>query len=263
MISITSIQLNAWIAAFIFPFVRILAFVAAAPVFSNTAVPRRIRLILSLALTAAIVPAVPPLPPMEPASGLGLALVAQQILIGTGLAFVMRLVFAGISMAGELMSFQMGLGFATLYDPQNTAQTGVVSEVVTLCATLVFLSLNGHLMMVAGLVESFQALPIGGPQVTAGLWLNLAEAGARIFSIGLWLSLPVVIALLITSLALSILSKAAPQLNLMAVGFPITLTVGLGILALTLPYMIQPLSNLFEEGFRLMFEVFLPMRKAG
>lgn len=259
MISFTSAELNAWIAAFVFPLVRIAAFIAAAPVFNNAAVPRRVRLIIVLALTAAIIPTTPPLPPMEPASGLGLVILAQQILIGIALAAVMRLVFAGVSLAGELMSFQMGLGFATLYDPQSTAQTGVVAEVVTLCATLVFLALNGHLLMIAGLAESFQSIPIATPSVSAGLWLNLAEAGSRLFSIGLLLSLPVVIALLITNLALSILSKAAPQLNLMAVGFPITLTIGLGTLALTLPYMVSPLSRIFDEGFRLMLTVFIPI----
>ncbi|GBG00719.1 flagellar biosynthetic protein FliR [Azospira sp. I13] len=261
MISFTSAQLNAWIAAFIFPLIRILAFVAAAPVFNNAAVPRRVRLILGLALAAAIVPTVPPLPPMEPASGIGLAILAQQILIGLSLAFVMRLIFAGITMAGELMSFQMGLGFATLYDPQNTAQTGVVAEVVTLCATLVFLALNGHLLMIAGLADSFRTIPIATPSVTAGLWLNLAEAGTQIFRIGLLLSLPVVIALIITNLALSILSRAAPQLNLMAVGFPVTLTIGLGILALSLPYMVEPLTRLFDEGFRLTLTVLAPIKR--
>jgi len=261
MISFTSAQLNAWIAAFIFPLIRILAFVAAAPVFNNAAVPRRVRLILGLALAAAIVPTVPPLPPMEPASGIGLAILAQQILIGLSLAFVMRLIFAGITMAGELMSFQMGLGFATLYDPQNTAQTGVVAEVVTLCATLVFLALNGHLLMIAGLADSFRTIPIATPSVTAGLWLNLAEAGTQIFRIGLLLSLPVVIALVITNLALSILSRAAPQLNLMAVGFPVTLTIGLGILALSLPYMVGPLTRLFDEGFRLTLTVLAPIMR--
>ncbi len=261
MISFTSAQLNAWIAAFIFPLIRILAFVAAAPVFNNAAVPRRVRLILGLALAAAIVPTVPPLPPMEPASGIGLAILAQQILIGLSLAFVMRLIFAGITMAGELMSFQMGLGFATLYDPQNTAQTGVVAEVVTLCATLVFLALNGHLLMIAGLADSFRTIPIATPSVTAGLWLNLAEAGTQIFRIGLLLSLPVVIALIITNLALSILSRAAPQLNLMAVGFPVTLTIGLGILALSLPYMVGPLTRLFDEGFRLTLTVLAPIMR--
>jgi flagellar biosynthetic protein FliR len=261
MISFTSAQLNAWIAAFIFPLIRILAFVAAAPVFNNAAVPRRVRLILGLALAAAIVPTVPPLPPMEPASGIGLAILAQQILIGLSLAFVMRLIFSGITMAGELMSFQMGLGFATLYDPQNTAQTGVVAEVVTLCATLVFLALNGHLLMIAGLADSFRTIPIATPSVTAGLWLNLAEAGTQIFRIGLLLSLPVVIALIITNLALSILSRAAPQLNLMAVGFPVTLTIGLGILALSLPYMVGPLTRLFDEGFRLTLTVLAPIMR--
>jgi len=260
MISFTSAELNAWIAAFIFPLVRILAFVAAAPVFSNAAVPRRVRLILGLALSAAIVPTVPELPPIEPASGIGMAILVQQVLIGMSLAMVMRLVFAGIGLAGELMSFQMGLGFATMYDPQNTAQTGVVAEVVTLCATMVFLALNGHLLMIAGLAESFHRIPIATPSVSAGLWLNLAEAGAEMFNIGLLLSLPVVIALLITNLALSILSKAAPQLNLMAIGFPITLTIGLATLALTLPYMVPPLTRIFEEGFSLMLAVFIPIK---
>jgi len=125
---------------------------------------------------------------------------------------------------------------------------------------MVFLALNGHLLMIAGLVESFQSIPIATPSVSAGLWLNLAEAGAKVFSIGLLLSLPVVIALMITNLALSILSKAAPQLNLMAVGFPITLTIGLGTLALTLPYMVPPLTRIFDEGFRLMLEVFVPIK---
>ena len=259
MISFTSAELNAWIAAFVFPLVRILAFVAAAPVFNNAAVPRRIRLMIGLALCAAIVPGIPPLPPIEPASGMGLMILVQQMLIGIAMATVMRLIFAGVGLAGELMSFQMGLGFATMYDPQNTAQTGVVAEVVTLCATLVFLALNGHLLMIAGLAESFHSLPIATTSVSAGLWLNMAETGAKVFSIGLLLSLPVLIALLITNLALSILSRAAPQLNLMAVGFPITLTVGLGILALTLPYMVQPLTRIYDEGFRMMLEVFAPM----
>lgn len=256
MISFTSAELNAWIAAFIFPMVRILGFVAVAPVFNNAAVPRRVRLILGLALTAAIAPTIPPLPPMEPASGVGLAILAQQALVGIAMAFVMRVIFAGVGLAGELMSFQMGLGFATLYDPQSTAQTGVVAEVLTLCATMVFLALNGHLVMIAGLAESFRSIPIVPPGISSGLWLNLAETGSRIFSIGLLLALPVLIALIITNLALAVLSRAAPQLNLMAIGFPITLTVGLGLLALTLPYMTAPLSRIFDEGLRLMLALF-------
>lgn len=123
MISFTSAQLNAWIAAFVFPLVRILAFVAVAPVFNNDAVPRRIRLVIALVLTFAIAPTVTNLPTTTPNSGLGLAILAQQVIIGLSLAFVMRLVFAGVSLAGELMSFQMGLGFATMYDPLSTSQS--------------------------------------------------------------------------------------------------------------------------------------------
>lgn len=261
MISFTSAQFNLWIAAFVFPLVRILAFIVAAPVFNNAAVPRRVRLIIGLVLTFAIAPTVTNLPTVEPNSGIGLAILAQQVVIGLSLAFVMRLIFAGVSLAGELMSFQMGLGFATMYDPLSTSQTGVVAEVVTLCSTMVFLALNGHLLMIATLAESFRAIPLVTPAVNAGVWLNMAELGGQVFAIGLLLSLPVLIALLITNLALAILSRAAPQLNLMAIGFPITLTVGLGLLALTLPYMVPPLTRIFDDGIRLMLAVFLPVTR--
>lgn len=261
MISFTLAQFNTWIAAFVFPLVRILAFVTAAPVFNNAAVPRRVRLAIGLVLTFAIAPTVTSLPADAPNSGIGLAILAQQVIIGLALAFVMRMVFDGVSLGGELMSFQMGLGFATLYDPQSTAQTGVVAEVVTLCSTMVFLALNGHLLMIGVLAESFRAIPLVTPSVSTGVWLNLAEMGGRIFAIGLMLSLPVLIALLITNLALAILSRAAPQLNLMAIGFPITLSVGLALLALTLPYMVPPLTRFFDEGIGMMLAAFLPISR--
>ena len=190
-----------------------------------------------------------------------MAILAQQVVIGLSLAFVMQLTLAGVSLAGELMSFQMGLGFATMYDPLSTSQTGVVAEMVTLCSTMAFLALNGHLLMIATLAESFRAIPLATPAVNAGVWLNMAELGGQVFATGLLLSLPVLIALLITNLALAILSRAAPQLNLMAIGFPITLTVGLGLLALTLPYMVPPLTRIFDDGIRLMLAVFLPVTR--
>lgn len=248
MISFTSAQLNAWIVLFIYPATRILAFAATAPLLNNVGMPRRIRLMLGLALTVAIAPSLPPMPDILPTSGPGVLLLMQQIMIGVGMGFAMRVVFAGFDLAGQIMGFQMGLGFATFYDPLSTTQTIVVSNFLTLIATLLFLSLNGHLVYFATLAQSFHAIPVSVNLIKPEGWLSIALDGRKIFTIGLILSLPVVTVLLVTNLALGVLNRAAPQLNLFAIGFPVTLGLGFFTLALTLGNMGTPLQHVFEEG---------------
>jgi flagellar biosynthetic protein FliR len=260
VISFTSAQLDAWIAAFFYPMVRILALLAAAPPFSNAAVPIRIKLILGLAISLALVPALPALPPISPGSGEGMLILGQQMLIGMAMGFAMRLTVAAIDYAGEAIGLQMGLGFATFYDPDNTSQTPVVSEFLSLLGLLVLFSINGHLMIMATLAHSFTVLPIAGTSLAAGSWLNFAHAGAIIFSSGLILALPVIAALLITNVALGVLTRAAPQLNLFAVGFPITLIAGFVMLILSLSYLAGPLTELFEHGLKSMLGHFVPVR---
>lgn len=257
MITFTSAQLDAWIAAFFYPMVRILALLAAAPPFSNAAVPIRIKLILGLAISLALVPALPALPPISPGSGEGMLILGQQMLIGMAMGFAMRLTIAAIDYAGEAIGLQMGLGFATFYDPDNTSQTPVVSEFLSLLGLLVLLSINGHLMIMATLAHSFTVLPIVGTSLAAGSWSNFAHAGAVIFSSGLILALPVIAALLITNVALGVLTRAAPQLNLFAVGFPITLIAGFVMLILSLSYLAGPLTELFEHGLNSMLGHFV------
>jgi len=252
MISLTSAQLDAWIAAFVYPLARILALVAAAPLFSNAALPRRIRLMFGLAIALALVPALPAIPPVAPASGSGLLILVQQMLIGFAMGFAMRVVMAAIDFAGEVIGLQMGLGFATFYDPNSASQTPVLSEFLSLIGVLVLLSMNGHLMILATLGESFELLPIGGTALASASWSNLAHGGSVIFASGLMLALPAVTALLITNIALGVLTRAAPQLNLFAVGFPITLIGGFVMLILTLSYLAAPLTDLFEYGLRSM-----------
>lgn len=260
MIEVTSAQLEAWIAAFIYPLTRILGLLATAPPFSNAAMPRRVRLMTALAVTLALAPALPPIPAISPGSGAGLLLLAQQMLIGLTMGFMMRLVVAAIDFAGEAIGLQMGLGFATFYDPDNTAQTPVISEVISLLALLVLLSINGHLMILATLAQSFHALPIGTTSLAPETWSNIAYAAGIIFSSGLLLALPVVCAMLITNIALGVLTRAAPQLNLFAVGFPITLIGGFVVLILCLNYLAQPITQLFEHGLQSMLGHFLLKR---
>jgi flagellar biosynthesis protein FliR len=256
MITVSTADLNAMIAAFIFPLARILALLSAAPPFNNGSLPRRVRLILGLAITLAIVPGLDKLPAIEPASGAGLLVLAEQMLIGYAMGFSLRLVFSAIDLAGTVFSTQMGLGFATSYDPMSTSQTPVVSEMLGVLALLMFMGINGHLMVLSTLAQSFQALPIGILPGSAS-WANLANAVAIVFSAGLLLALPIIVTLLITNTALGILGRVAPQLNLIVIGFPITIALGFAALYVVLPYLIQPLLQLFETGLRSMLGNFV------
>lgn len=252
MLTFSDAQLDAWLAAIFFPLARILGLLVTAPVFNNTALPVRIRLVLGLAVALALVPALPPQAPIAPASWNGLLILMQQSLIGIALGFTMRIVFAAVDIAGELIGLQMGLSFAVFYDPQNAAQTPIVGELVSLLTILIFLALNGHLMMLALLAQSFTSLPIGPEPFAAARWGDLTHMGAMLFSAGVLLSLPLIAALLITNIALGVLTKAAPQLNLFAVGFPVTIVVGFTALALAMPYFAPFLERLFEQGFSAM-----------
>ena len=260
MISIGSAQIDAWIAAFIFPLARILAFIAAAPLWSSVGIPRRTRLIMGLAVTAAIAPTLPVMPDVQPASLKGLWILLQQMLIGTGMGFAARTVFTAYELAGEFIGSQMGLGFATFYDPLNSSQTPVISEFIGLIALLLFLSMNGHLFYLGTVAQSFSAIPVSATPLGAGSWLNLAELGSKIFSAGLLLALPIVVALIIVNIALAVLSRAAPQLNIFALGFPLTLTSGFIGLAVSLNYLASPLQQLFEFALGAMLEFPLPGR---
>jgi flagellar biosynthetic protein FliR len=248
MISLSSAQIDIWIAAFIYPLARVLSFIAAAPLWSVAGIPRRTRLILGIGITIAITPGLPEMPQVQPGTLSGLWLLLQQMLIGVGMGFSAKIVFSALDMAGEFIGTQMGLGFATFYDPLNSSQTPVMTEFMTQISLLMFLSLNGHLLYIATLAQSFTAIPVSAVPLGAGSWLNLAELGSKIFSAGLLLALPIMVALMITNLALAVLTRAAPQLNIFALGFPLTLTGGFVGLAVSLNYLAVPLQTLFEFG---------------
>lgn len=258
MFSVESAQIDAWIVAFVFPLARILAFIASAPLWSNAGIPRQTRLILGIAITVALAPALPAMPAVAPASLSGLWIMFQQMLIGIGMGFAARIVFAAFDLAGEFIGFQMGLGFATFYDPLSASQTPVIAEFVNLIALLLLLSMNGHLLYFATLAQSFSAIPVSAVPLANGSWLNLAELGGKIFSAGLLLALPIVVALMITNIALAVLTRAAPQLNIFALGFPLTLIGGFVALAISLNYLSGPIQGVFELAMSAMLGFALP-----
>jgi flagellar biosynthetic protein FliR len=236
MISVTSAQLSAWLALFIFPFTRILALIATAPVLGNQQVPAQVKIGLALLLTVIIAPTLGTQPNVDVASALGLIVLLEQILAGVAIGFTMLLIFSAMEMCGELAGLQMGLGFASFYDPLNASYTPVASQFLNTIATLAFLSMDGHLYMLEALADSFHTFPISASAPHAVALHTLAALGGSIFANALQLSMPLIGALLITNLALAILTRSAPQLNIFQIGFPITLAVGFAALLLTVPY---------------------------
>lgn len=247
MIQLSSAQLDAWLAAFLFPLVRILAVFSVAPVLGNAGVPGRVRIGLGVLVTLMVAPALPALPQLNPGTGIGLAIVAEQIIIGLAIGFAMRLIFAAIDLAGALIDLQMGLGFAAYYDPQMPSSSTLTSQLFGILATLIFLALNGHLLLVSVMVESFHWLPIAATPMGAGLLQTLVSLGAKVFSVAVLLALPMIAAMLITNLTFGVLTRAAPQLNVIAIGFPLTVSVGLIVLVLTLPTVGALMSRLLID----------------
>lgn len=248
MISVSSNELVALIASFMWPLTRILGFIAIAPPFGNNGVPVRVKIALGVFLALIVAPTIPALNNVDPLSITGIAVLMQQLVIGLAMGFIVRVIFAGVEMAGEVIGLTMGLGFATFYDPQTRGRSSAIAQFLVIITTLLFLSLNVHLAMFEALINSFKNIPISTSLSMGFSVQRLAIWGKEIFKIGMLLSIPLVAALLITNIALGILTRAAPQLNIFGIGFPITIMVGFLMLMLILPYLLAPLENIFVHS---------------
>ena len=254
MISITSAQLDAWLVAFIWPFTRILGLIAVAPVTGGPQFPARGKVALALLVSVVIAPALPPLPKIDPGSWHGLFMLAHELAIGLAIGFLMRLVFTAVELAADLIGLQMGLGFAQFYDPGSQTMMPVLGRFFGLAATLTFLAINGHLLLFSVLAESFTTVPVGGGTSRA-FWQTLASLGGHMVFSALSLALPVIAALLITNLALGVLNRAAPQLNIFAVGFPLTLFVGLFAAIFSMSYFLPMFEQLVGQAVEILLRL--------
>jgi len=246
MITLTSAQLHAWMAAFLWPLTRILGLIATAPLFGNLSVPINVKIVLGGLLAIIIAPTVPALPASDPMSYAGLLILAQQLVIGLSMGFAMRIAFAAVEMAGEICGMTMGLGFASFFDPQSQGHSSAIAQFLSLLTLMIYLAANLHLVLLSTLAASFRTMPIGVGGF--GGVDHLVAWGGRIFSSGVQLSLPVVAALLMSNIALGILTRAAPQLNLFAIGFPVTIGVGFIMILLTLPTLATPMTRLLQDA---------------
>jgi flagellar biosynthesis protein FliR len=240
-------QIETWVAQMFWPFVRIGACLMVAPIFGARFVPARVRIGLSLTIAALVAPLIPA-PEVALFSGAGVVVTFQQILIGLALGFALQLVFDALALGGQLLANSMGLSFAFNVDPLRGSSTPALGQFYTILATLTFLSLGGHLVLLEILVQGFQSMPVGTDGIgRAGLW-TLALWGSHLFIGAVLIALPGMTALLIVNLAFGVVSRAAPTLNLFAVGFPVSLVFGLVILLVGLPAMQQAFVALMTEG---------------
>lgn len=257
--TVTDAQVVDALASWLFPFFRIGALLMAAPVFSAAAVPMRLRILLAVAVTILVEPLLPRQAAVDPVSATALVILAQQVGIGIAIGFVLQLAFNALVFGGQVVAYSMGLGFAHLMDPQNGVQVPTVSQFYLIFATIAFLAVDGHLRLLALVIESFTALPVAADGMTSNALWRLALWGARLFADGLLMGLPVVAALLLVSIGMGMVSRAAPQLNIFAVGFPVTLGVGFALMWVSLPQAL----GLFLEWLDTLFELTASLWVAG
>lgn len=261
MLSVTSTQMYAWVATLLWPLFRLLALFSVAPLFSESGVPRRVKVGLAALIAMLVGPGIANLPVVPVYSFEGLMIIVNEVAIGIAMGFTMRLVFAAVQYAGETIGLQMGLSFASFFDRNSGGQTMVLASFLNLVAMLLFLALDGHLTMLATLVQSFEVLPIGAAPLSAGGFRMVAYAGASVFASGLLLALPLVAAVLILNLAMGILNRASPQLSIFAVGFPVTLSAGILMMMLTMPQLSAYMTYLIQNALTTLGDVALGMAR--
>lgn len=233
----------------LFAFCRIGTFVAVSPIFGSRLVPTRVRLLMALALTAVMLPALPQQP--ESFYSLSLAFwlrIASEVLMGAALGFASQLFFHIFVMGGQIIALQMGLGFAAMFDPDNGAGVTVVGQFYMMLVTLLFLSMNGHLVLLQFVIESYRASSYFTPEMGG----HMVELGAFMFGGALLVALPAVTALLLVNLAFGVLTRAAPQLNIFSLGFPMTLLFGVVVMWVASAGWLPQFDALSREFFNLM-----------
>lgn len=248
MITFSEAQLTAWLAPLIWPFLRTLALFTSAPVFSSKAVPVRARIALAFFVALAAQPSLEGQPLVSINDPGAFGAVLQQVGVGLAIGFAIRVVFAAVELAGEVVGFQMGLGFASFFDPSMGGQSSAVARFFGQMATFMFVVMGGHVMVLMTVITSFTAFPVDQNFLEALKQMKIYDLGTDLFASGLWMALPMVGMLMFANLALGIVSRVAPQMNIYAIGFPITLTVGLVGMAATLPMLDEPFLALMGRA---------------
>lgn len=248
MITISEAQLLAWISPILWPFLRVLAVFTAAPIFSSRSFPLRARIGLAFFVALAAQSSLGNQPLISMTGSQAFGAVLQQVGVGLAIGFTVRVVFSAVELAGEVVGFQMGLNFAAFFDPSLNSQSSAVARFYGQMVALLFIVLNGHLWVLMVVIRSFDTFPVDQNFLDALAKMKIYNLGADLFASGLWIALPMIGMLMFVNLALGIVSRVAPQMNIYAVGFPVTLSVGLVGISATLPMLDQPFLALMERA---------------
>ncbi|MDJ0652725.1 MAG: flagellar biosynthetic protein FliR [Xanthomonadales bacterium] len=239
----------ALIAQFMLMFVRVGAMMMATPIFRSTGIPTRVRLVMAVILAAAAMPTLPDDYQTPTMGSAMLPVILWEFGLGVAMGFMIQLVFAALAVAGEAVAMGMGLGFANMVDPQNGSSVPTMSQQFALLATILFVTINGHLLMLQMLYDSFALIPPGSRPFDAAQRSVLLEWGAVMYANALFLALPVLITMLLTNLAFGVITRAAPQLNVFAIGFPLMLIFGFVVVMINTEHLITGTQDLFEQAF--------------
>lgn len=247
----TEQQILSTLASFIWPFMRISSMFISIPVFSVRALPAKVRVMAALLITLVVVPVLPDSPTVEMFSYQGFMVTIQQIAIGLSTGFVLQMAFSVMMLGGQSVAYSMGLGFASMVDPATGVQVPVVAQIFVVSASLLFLSVNGHLLLIEMLVESFSTLPIAVVGLSLGDLWSIIIWSSQIFAAGVLLAMPVMAALLFINISFGVAARAAPQLQIFAIGLPITIMVGMVLIWISLSSVLDVFSDVLTDAFRL------------
>lgn len=232
---------------YLWPFVRIGAFLMVMPVIGSSFVPARVRLLLGCAMTMVIAPVLPSVPAINFLSLQGVIVVMQEVAIGILMGFAVQFVFDAITLGGQVIAMSMGLGFAVFLDRARGVSIPVLGQLFLMLAMLVFLSLDGHLALIKLVAESFSLLPIATRGLGAAAVMDLLNWSQQVFIVAVKISLPAISALIVVNLSFGVMSRAAPTLNLFAVGFPVAMLLGFVVIFLSIGTLQEHVAVLLRE----------------
>jgi flagellar biosynthesis protein FliR len=259
LLYLTDAQITEFVGRYLWPFFRISALFMTMPIVGTRLVTARVKIVLGITVTLLIVPLLPPMPSIPPLSIASLLIIIQQIIIGITLGFFLQVIFHLFVLAGQFMAMKMGLGFASMNDPANGVTVTVISQYYLILVTLLFLSVNGHLAVFQMVIESFTTFPVSEKGFGVDVFWQVAGSASWMFSRALLVAMPVLTSLLVVNLAFGVMSRSAPQMNVFAVGFPITLLFGLILMWYSMPSFLPNYLLFVEEGFNVLYN-FLDIR---
>jgi flagellar biosynthetic protein FliR len=233
ILNLDNAEISSWVSRYMWPFARIAGFFMVMPLFGTRLVTQRIRLYLAIATTVVITPILPPMPVIESLNVQTMIIIGQQLFIGIALGFALEILMNIFIMSGQLVAMQTGLGMAMMVDPSNGVNVAVVAQWFLIFVNLLFITLNGHLVAIEVMADSFFSIPVGEGMLSGNTLMEIAKLAQWMFSAAIVLALPAVSAMLVVNIAFGVMARLAPQLNIFAVGFPVTMMLGLIVLWIT------------------------------